>query len=502
MSQARRPSALARRESTISSLVVAALLGAGCPSSPQDDIHLPSLRDIPAAPAPIQTAAKAVVRVSTARETATGSFISSTGLLLTNNHVLGDAVCPLEGCYVQIKQMYQRGGPHLQAQIVYAVPRAVDVGLDAAVVQLFGSKGGPALSTPDYLTMRSVDSESMLGMHVTVVGHPEGRLKKWSDGVVVDLQGNWFKSSAYILPGDSGSPTLDDDGQIVGIVHRGPSSQDLITGEGVNVYSVGTPSSLLGFAWSATPQLPNAMIPTSALSTEADAVANNLVYLNAHVANVNIGNSQAAVLTLLANACDAGLVRGDWSSPDDLAAALDPCYDAMAWIECRVDASPVPYGAICPTQTDGTAWAGRYRTMNERWLGMIGQLDLDAITFGNAHLSTTMAAGRAAGAAALQQALVEASPSLDFELASYLAAFAVPSYAGTSIVDYISSYDRVSHYEYQGTSVASAAAWLYSNGLMPKSGALDVLYKLHADPRVSLGTKLYIEDVQYALGVL
>jgi S1-C subfamily serine protease len=72
---------------------------------------LPSLHDITDAPAPIQVAARSVVRIGTAGAMATGSFISATGLLLTNNHVLGAAVCAREGCWVQLAPMHQNGTP-------------------------------------------------------------------------------------------------------------------------------------------------------------------------------------------------------------------------------------------------------------------------------------------------------------------------------------------------------------------------------------------------------
>jgi S1-C subfamily serine protease len=102
----------------------------GGSSSASNNANLPKMNDIVTAPAPIQAAAKSVVRIRTARQSATGFFISATGLLLTNNHVLGNSVCATEGCYAQVTFMYQRGEPLPQPITVFVMPVSVDVGLD------------------------------------------------------------------------------------------------------------------------------------------------------------------------------------------------------------------------------------------------------------------------------------------------------------------------------------------------------------------------------------
>ena len=89
--------------------------------------HLPAFSDIRSAPSPIQEAAKAVVRIHTAGSYGTGAFISPSGFLLTNNHVLGAGVCPIEGCHVQLAFMHQRGELYRQSITVLAVPVAVAV---------------------------------------------------------------------------------------------------------------------------------------------------------------------------------------------------------------------------------------------------------------------------------------------------------------------------------------------------------------------------------------
>jgi len=469
-------------------------LGWACGKS-ADNAGLPHFNDLTSAPTVIQNAAKAVVRITTAGFYGTGSFVSPTGALLTNNHVLGDAVCPLEGCYLQYTLMHQAGAARQAPQTAFAVPVAVDVGLDMALVQLYDQSGGTELATPDYLTLSQRDPVSLLGTHVTVVGHPEGSLKKWTDGRVYDTNGEWVYTTAYILPGSSGSPVLDDSGELVALIHRGPTSEDLITGDSVNEYAVGSASAPLTAAMAA-PSL-SSLMSVDADTTVDAAVANDLLFLNARAANAQISAVATSVLSLLASACDAALQRTDFQSPDDLTNALTPCNDAITWIECRTDETPVAYGVVCPAASDDPVWTGRFAAMNNRTRAMNGQLDLYPVTFGFAHLQNTYLAGKSAAGDNLLQVLADDQPPLDLSLANYLAAFGVTGYAGEDTLAYVKGYKSVLDYDRQATSIASAAGYLYNEGSLSKSDLTAIFSALDGDASVGVGSKLYVEELQY-----
>jgi hypothetical protein len=460
--------------------------------------HLPAFSDIQSAPSPIQAAAKAVVRIHTAGSYGTGAFISASGLLLTNNHVLGAGVCPVEGCHAQLAFMHQRGEFHRQSMTVLAVPVAVDVGLDMATVQIFVSPGA-VLSTPDFLTISDLDATSLLGRHVTVVGHPGGGLKKWTDGIVADAFGDWFATTAYTLPGSSGSPALDDEGHLLGIIHRGSTGEDLITSDSVNVSSTGTASAPLLIAMQQA-SLPSVMRSLGAPTTADDVVAHDVVYLNGSSPTVALGGTTADVLGLLGRACDLALGRTDLLSPDDLTEALAPCSQATLWIECRADASPVPYGVVCPGADEASSWANRFQAMNRLWVALNGNTDLYPITFATAALASSLDAGRADGASRLSLALTSAGQVLDFGVAYYLAAFDVESYANVRTLDYLRSYTRSPHHELFARSIASAFLWLNHYGRIGQDEALTVLDRLMRSPNVGVGAKLAVEESQYALG--
>jgi hypothetical protein len=495
---------LSRQLGRLACLWLSAALGVACSddeaSSAVVGPDLPKFNDISTAPAKIQNSAKAVFRIRTAGGSGTGSFISPTGLLLTNNHILGDVACAREGCYLEITLMHQRGQSKRDPIIAFAVPQTFNPGLDMAVAQLYTQAGGDPFGSPDYLQFNPQDSSALLGKHVTIVGHPEGYLKKWTDGTVVDATGKWFTTTNYTLPGNSGSPVLDDDGNIVGLLHRGPTSQDLFTDNGVNMYSVGTASGPISAALG--DPLPSTMLSASA-STTADAfVANNLVYLNARFDMVNIGGVPTSPLSLLGDACDAGLARTDIMTPDDLDTALSPCYDSHIWIECRYDAGPSAYGTLCPAASDIAAWVNRDKLQSQRWQAMNGMFQYYALSFCVAALQPSKILGMAAGAQSLQDNVVGANPNLDFSLAYYLAAFGIGTYGDTSIHDYIVNYAQVSHYEMQAKIIAYAASWLWGQGAMSKSDMLAFVRKLLDDPKVSVGAQLAMEDFLYGLGAL
>jgi hypothetical protein len=140
--------------------------------------------------------------------------------------------------------------------------------------------------------------------------------------------------------------------------------------------------------------------------------------------------------------------------------------------------------------------------MNSLYRGMNGALDLSPISFGIAHLSSTMILGITAGASSLEQAITEALPELDFTLANYLAAFQVTPYAGQDVAAFVLAYRAIPHYELEATSIASAAGWLYWYGAISRTQLLSVLSALRGDPRVAVGSKLYVEDLQYGYGAL
>ena len=480
-------------------LAIAVSLLSSCGEKTNSGPVLPSFSDVSSAPPVIQQAGEAVVRIGTAGEFATASFISPSGILITNNHVLGVDICPAEGCYVSLTFDYQRGDPVPTPMAVFAVPLAVDVGLDMAVAQIYVAPGGATLSTPHYLTLEAEDPESLLGTHVHLVGHPEGDLKQWTQGEIVDFDGAYVTFSAYSLPGNSGSPILDDDGNMLGILSEGPTSQGLISDVGVNEYSIGIGSFALVPAMSEP--LPSALWSVNTETTQDEVVQHEDVYLNAHVASANVGGAPQQVLSSLGAACDTGLGVPSYDSVDDLLNALAPCFDAEEWIECRVDA-PGGSGAfhVCPP--DASSWQARYENVFARVQALGGQLELTEVSFAIASLAATSAAGTQAAAQSLGQALAMSNAPLDYYVASYLAAFDVTTYQGTNLVDFVEQYKSFPGYAISADYIVYTALWLQQWGSLTSDATLSLVKAFASDPTIDVETRLYVESVLYQYGAL
>jgi hypothetical protein len=482
-------------------LALVVVLGAAGCAAKSSSITLPSFDDVDQAPAVIQQAAQAVVLVEMPGFSATGVFISPTGLFLTNNHVLGVGVCPVEGCFAQVTFDYQRGQPVEQPTTIFVVPETVDIGLDIAVLQAFDRQGGQVFSTPSYVTLDSRDPSQLLGTHVNVVGHPEGSIKKWSTGDVVDVDGSWVYTSAFDLPGNSGSPFLDDHGHMVGILHRGADGLDLVTSSGLNDFSLGTASSAIIAALGEP--LPGSMVSVAASTTAAQAAAQDLLYLDAQQATATVGGTPQQVIDLLGAACDAALAVTTYASPEDLTAGLEPCYDAENWIQCIQGQAPTSSSAtfnVCPA--DPSAWANRYHQMFEYWLKFNGELELGEVSFAVGALQSSQAEWLTVGGSTLTQALSEAQAPLDLYVAQNLAAFQIPTYEGVNVADYVQNYQSIPDYALNGEELVNAILWLVSSGSLTTSQGKTMLATLHGDPTIDLGTKLAIEQAEYVRGVL
>jgi hypothetical protein len=236
------------------------------------------------------------------------------------------------------------------------------------------------------------------------------------------------------------------------------------------------------------------MVSVAASTNAASALDDEVVFLNGKAPDALIGAKQTSVLSLLGQACDAALARTDFVSIDDMNSAQAPCLEAMAWLECRSDLTYPPPSSVC---VDTATWAARFQLLNQSSVGQNGQVALDAISFVIARLSPSYDDGVVAGGTSLLNALSAAQTPLDLLLSPYLAAFQIDEYGGTSVAAYVRNYRQVPHYELSASNVANAAAWLYDSGAFTKSDLAQMLNELADDSKVSLGSKLLIEELQY-----
>ena len=161
----------------------------------------------PSAELPIQTIAiranPAIVRVEGNLKRGTGFFITDTGLIATNKHVVSEQ----SNLFV-----LTRSEQRLPARVVY-----VDSDKDLAIIKVDGS-GFP------HLPLAAIDSVHR-GETVVAIGDPGGGFADTlTSGVVSGVgadrtlgSGTWIQTDATINFGNSGGPLLDTYGRVVGI---------------------------------------------------------------------------------------------------------------------------------------------------------------------------------------------------------------------------------------------------------------------------------------------
>lgn len=135
--------------------------------------------------------------------TGTGFYISEDGYLLTNAHVVKKAK----------NIMIHQGHERLLAELI-----SLDIANDIAILKV----------NKTVKPLPILDNElAKVGSDVSVIGYPmigiQGNEKKATFGYVNSLSGlqgdkRFYQISAPIQPGNSGSPLINDDGEVVGIV--------------------------------------------------------------------------------------------------------------------------------------------------------------------------------------------------------------------------------------------------------------------------------------------
>lgn len=162
----------------------------------------------------------------------TGMVLTSDGFVLTNNHVVQGAT--------SIKVTDETTGKQYQAEVV-----GTDATHDVAVLKLQDASGLSAVTLDD-------DGEPSTGDAVTDVGNAEGtgnlvaaagtvtaldqdiQVQSESGTGTESLQG-LIQVAAQIVPGDSGGPVLDSEGEVVGMATAASSGSAEVTGYAIPI---------------------------------------------------------------------------------------------------------------------------------------------------------------------------------------------------------------------------------------------------------------------------
>jgi TPR repeat protein/S1-C subfamily serine protease len=154
----------------------------------------------------------------TASSTGTGFFITTSGFLVTNAHVIAD--------YENIEIRDQTGQTY-RASVI-----ATDKKRDLALLKVVGSFAALHI---DQL------GKPVKGQRVLTIGYPQisiqGSESKVTDGVISSLSGirnndDWFQISVPIQGGNSGGPLINENGLVIGVVVATVNAQRFLSTTG------------------------------------------------------------------------------------------------------------------------------------------------------------------------------------------------------------------------------------------------------------------------------
>jgi serine protease Do len=151
----------------------------------------------------VEKSKPAVVLLTASSRLGSGFFLTDTGVIVTNAHVVRGA---------QEAVAFMASGQKLSAKIVY-----IDPELDVALVKVDGT-GFPHLTLTDTGNVRQ-------GQTVLAIGNPGGGMPfAVTRGIVsavgtseIAIHGTWIQTDAAINPGNSGGPLLNTHGEVVGM---------------------------------------------------------------------------------------------------------------------------------------------------------------------------------------------------------------------------------------------------------------------------------------------
>jgi hypothetical protein len=142
-----------------------------------------------------------VVAIHSESRNGSGFLVDSTGLVVTNNHVVNSST------YLAVQFDDKRKVP---ARLI-----ASNADKDVAVIWFDPAAFREGVVAP--LLVNDAASHLVVGQRVFTIGNPLGREKALTTGVVSKIEKDSINSDININPGNSGGPLFTYDGQVAGI---------------------------------------------------------------------------------------------------------------------------------------------------------------------------------------------------------------------------------------------------------------------------------------------
>jgi V8-like Glu-specific endopeptidase len=464
------------------------------------------LQDVLSAPAEIQTASKAIVRIRDQEASGTGFFISKEGRLVTNYHVVGPDTCLKEGCYLRLDFNFQRGGEWKESVNVYALPLMTNAKLDLSLLQIYQvdekGKTDKKLSTPEFLKFSSTVEEPLKKLYV--VGHPQGGLKKWSVGDCFKKVGDWRHSTHCCLGGNSGSPVLNDKGEIEGLVHRasevGPETLSLESNRNSGVYS--SAKSIQQFINQSKKR--NASLKEFATLKEVVQLGvGEIKFL------LSLHKPFSEVQDTLYKTCktilDSDTLDLEEISEEGTHAALTSCESISDWVNCNTPDKETYYKS-CPSEEIQKKWLALFeriakiaKSSNHLKYSSIWEVESPAIFYNSTELARDFKLKKT-------RELFKDEKEDIFLMLKYFASYASNekelSFNGFQFLKIFQEYDKNPYYDQDYENIVTAFFGLYENKNIDKEEATKILTKFFNDKKLPVSIKIETESQAFKLGLI
>jgi endonuclease G len=194
-----------------------------------------------------ERAARSVARISILHDGGLAGFgtgfLVGERLLLTNNHVLPDAAAAA-GSFAEFDFELDANGVSKHVDPYDLDPETLfftDAELDFSLVAVAPGPGGKRPgAVHGWHRLIANQGKIVIGEPVNVVGHPNGRAKEVTvrDNALLNQLPDFLHYRTDTEPGNSGSPVLNDQWEVVALHHAGvpsPDGQSWIANEGVRV---------------------------------------------------------------------------------------------------------------------------------------------------------------------------------------------------------------------------------------------------------------------------
>ena len=443
------------------------------------------------APEKIKGSSQAVVKIEIGGASGTGFFISGDGLIMTNNHVVGVDNCARTGCYGQVITSFQKGSYSSKNKYFFE-PRYVDPNLDVSVYQLKDSKGGAKVSSTKHLKIREESSRDLIEQKVYFIGHPRGGLKKWTETTVYRAEGDFFYSNNLVIGGSSGSPYINEDGEVIGILHSGSASGH-VSRHGFKAYSKGTASS--AFIEKASSILEGQLnLAESSLNLLEDIkdhgviTAQNIdrlstLYQTSEEEEPKGQDGHSLFLREYAAYCEQALEVGDNENPrDSIGIAYYYCGQGpLAWLN-----------SLLPNQVK-SKWIEMAESYAD--LANTSHMAVASLSYRSLYKVASKVRSDYEGKKIALAKIDEQKPALDFRLAEILTFLGQEFYEGVYLADFVRQYHSKTNFEEDYINIILSQ--IHLKDAVPNQTKVITVREALNSPNISLDDYLSVEVLAY-----